>query len=1114
MRSILRPGMLLAVLLPALLTTGPRWDVFSQETASAPTWVVTGQVLDAASGEPLPGAVVCHRQSTVSDEEGRFRFEIPAEDKPVIWISAKADGHQGRGLKWNAGTDNGRPVTIRLPRALQLRGRVVDEVGEPVGGAEVRVRMADRDDLWDEKPVSIYTTSSTGGFRSRDFRVTGYELRVEAEGYAVAFLRVGAEEAHEPLEVVLHRGALLTGRVMSPEGSPLPDARLLLAATPDDPGRWASARREVLFETTTERSGGFRFPRLPKMKLDLEATAPGWAPTRLPSVEIPPDGALDLGEIRLQPAVSLEGRVEDPQGRPIPDAAVASEREHSTESRPLAALPAVATDERGRFAIDGLRTGEALQLEVKRQGYLGASVNAFASASTPVKIVLTPEARISGVVMWPDGKPAAEVFLRGALRTKPDTSAREIYGRADTEGRFVLDGLREGQVSLVAVTASGQGDWSSIPKSFPVAQGAQLDAGRLVLEPAGEVSGRVLDPTGQPRPDARVVLRRRTKEGAAIEDSWRTDVGGGFVFGSIAPGPWEISVYANGGRAQTRDIEVRPGQQWIELDLPADERLRISGRVVDAEGNPVASSDLFYDREGGAGGITGTGADGRFSLAWRVEPGVYRLAASAPGWAKTELEQPVILEDRPIEGIEIRLHRGASLSGRLTGIETSQLGRVSVEATIQSPTDYQQVTGEVGFDGRYRIVGLSPGTWKIRARGPDGLLAVEEVVVGVEDGALSRDLRFVPGETLRGRVLLNGEPVAGLELHLRTEPSHVDHRTVTDGGGRFEFTGLEPGHYVLGGIDRATGLQVQREVEIPTADELLLASDATVVRGRVLGAEGEGAPVPGVSVLLSPLDPGALGNGVATDERGRFAATVSPGHFRLALSHPEAGARVIEFEAEGPDLDLGDLVLAPGGALNLELRWNVPSPPEPSPSERGPGDEKLGLQALLLAGSNRGPVVERFVMVEPGKPVRLEGLPPGSWRLVLFSWRTGVASLPVTVSEGITPKPLVVTLPPPTAVRVRIPALGADSDSAQPAELVVRDAQGERFPVPVFVQGESPSAPVNGFGDPTALVAGDEVVIALLPPGTWTVEVTAGDGRHWRGKVTTRPEEVAELDLE
>jgi hypothetical protein len=36
----------------------------------------------------------------------------------------------------------------------------------------------------------------------------------------------------------------------------------------------------------------------------------------------------------------------------------------------------------------------------------------------------------------------------------------------------------------------------------------------------------------------------------------------------------------------------------------------------------------------------------------------------------------------------------------------------------------------------------------------------------------------------------------------------------------------------------------------------------------------------------------------------------------------------------------------------------------------------------------------------------------------------------------------------------------------------------------------------------------------LLPPGTWTVEVTAGDGRHWRGKVTTRPEEVAELVLE
>ena len=179
--------------------------------------------------------------------------------------------------------------------------------------------------------------------------------------------------------------------------------------------------------TTTERGEGFHFPRLPNRRFDLEVTAPGWAPTMLPSVEIPPRGALDLGTIRLQPAVSLEGRVEDPQERPIPDAAIAPEREHSSEPRPLAALPAVATDERGRFAIDGLRAGEALRLEVKRRGYLGASVNALASASTPIKIVLTPEARISGVVVWPDGKPAAEVSLRGALLSALLQRARQQH---------------------------------------------------------------------------------------------------------------------------------------------------------------------------------------------------------------------------------------------------------------------------------------------------------------------------------------------------------------------------------------------------------------------------------------------------------------------------------------------------------------------------------------------------------------------------------------------------------------------------------------------------------------------------------------------------------------
>lgn len=111
MRGILRPGMLLAALLPALLTTSPGWDVDSQETASPPTWVVTGQVLDAVSGEPLPGAVVRHRESTVSDQEGRFRFEIPAEDQPVIWIYA---GRDLAARHRNAGSDSGTWGRLRF----------------------------------------------------------------------------------------------------------------------------------------------------------------------------------------------------------------------------------------------------------------------------------------------------------------------------------------------------------------------------------------------------------------------------------------------------------------------------------------------------------------------------------------------------------------------------------------------------------------------------------------------------------------------------------------------------------------------------------------------------------------------------------------------------------------------------------------------------------------------------------------------------------------------------------------------------------------------------------------------------------------------------------------
>ena len=72
--------------------------------------------------------------STVSDAEGRFRFEQLAGTSFTVW--GRAPGF-GDGVKERAAP--GDPVELILPAVRTLTGEVRDEAGQPVPSATVRV---------------------------------------------------------------------------------------------------------------------------------------------------------------------------------------------------------------------------------------------------------------------------------------------------------------------------------------------------------------------------------------------------------------------------------------------------------------------------------------------------------------------------------------------------------------------------------------------------------------------------------------------------------------------------------------------------------------------------------------------------------------------------------------------------------------------------------------------------------------------------------------------------------------------------------------------------------------------------------------------------------------
>ncbi|MBW8714028.1 MAG: carboxypeptidase regulatory-like domain-containing protein, partial [Acidobacteria bacterium] len=159
----------------------------------------------------------------------------------------------------------------------------------------------------------------------------------------------------------------------------------------------------------------------------------------------------------------------------------------------------------------------------------------------------------------------------------------------------------------------------------------------------GSVKGRVVDGvSGGPVARARVTLMGSTRAMVV------TDAGGAFAFANLPPGPINISVdkstylntsYPTRGRtfrSSMRPVMLTDGQALDGVTIPVFHGGSISGRVVDANGDPVDYAQIGVLRIPAPGRIgnpqmrSGTSTDdrGEFRIG-RLEPGTYIVQASA-----------------------------------------------------------------------------------------------------------------------------------------------------------------------------------------------------------------------------------------------------------------------------------------------------------------------------------------------------------------------------------------------------------------------------------------------------------------------------------------------------
>ncbi|HEX5759169.1 MAG TPA: carboxypeptidase-like regulatory domain-containing protein, partial [Thermoanaerobaculia bacterium] len=699
---------------------------------------------------------------------------------------------------------------------------------------------------------------------------------------------------------------------------------------------------------------------------------------------------------------------------------------------------------------------------------------------------LQPAVRIGGRVVDPAREPIAGArVILSADRRRGGAMSMRTAGRAtsDDEGRFLFEEVEPGTLRVMASAEGRQPAELAGVQALPGRDVADLE---LMLAPGASVSGRVLDAEGRPaagvtvqpvedvRPGTSQVYRGTTADG----DGW-------YVLDGLATGPRSIAAEDEQGQRAVGELDVRPGDNRLDLRLAGGSE--VAGRVVDADGTPVpgAAVELLPAGREWTRLQATTGADGAFRFEG-IEPGEYRARASKGGYATVDSE-PLRIASAPVGGLELRLAAGGAIVGRVLGLEPEALAHVEVGAFRREAMERRST--RVDFEGRFRLAAVAPGEWRVSAEVPGtGRRAEGRVTLPPGASEVTLDLDFTSGFTLSGRVVRGDAPAPGAVVTAEGSDVADGGEAQTDRDGLFRITGLDAGSYEVAA--QAGTAVVHQKLTLEADREVVLELAGAAVAGRVVDA-ADRAPLAGVAVRLESADeePRSLWwlnrTAVTTDGEGRFRlAEVAAGRWRLRFESDgyAAAAREVTMR-EGVDVEEVEVALEGTSGLVVEVVGAA-------------GGAPSGVRLAVVDGAGKAILAGWFETGLEGR-VRLKTVPAGSFEVLALAEGLAVGRAAAVVPGA----PVRLALPPAAAVELRVPALAGNPALVK---VVARGADGAplRFP---------------GWGDRVDsewnMTSGRRRLDGL-PPGAWTIEVRAPDGRVWTGGVTLAPLQTAELVLE
>ncbi|ANM28429.1 hypothetical protein ABI59_00470 [Acidobacteria bacterium Mor1] len=592
------------------------------------------------------------------------------------------------------------PLEVELVAASDVSGWVIDDEGEPIAGAKVTLKQSRSMQMGDRVMMFMTQnqsdTDSDGKFLFEDVEPGKISLSAVAPGWQEQKredIEVVRGEDLEDVEIPLIPGAVLEGRITTPDGQPAIGADVSVVAEDATPFRMPGS--------PVDGDGYYRLEGLVPGTVSVEANHAEYART-VKDTEVK-EGLNEL-DLAFEGGQEVQGRLVGSDGKPVPGAQVRL----AAPERYWGGFSATTAGD-GTFTIGGVKDG-TYRLSASAESYATYrgtdDIVVSGQPVTGLEIVLDRGAILTGKILGVEESKLGDVEIEAVSRSGGGFAG----GAVDYQGNYRLENLAAGTWEVRAqIARSGR----SARGEVTIEQGVQETTLDLQFEGGVTLEGRVTQ-ADQPVKEATVWLT-----GTDVDhQGWsETDHSGRYVVEGLKPGNYRLNLRQwQTGLSYSESVEVQ-GDREVDIEIPT---AVIQGRILDgADRSPLSGASVTV--ESSASNVVSmfpdygatSDLDGNFTVA-NVTDGTWTLRVQKKGYA-TETREVSVQSERDVENITISLNptEGLTLEVRLPGGQTPDEVRLAIlDGTGQSIMHGRYPTGEAG---KVRLSTVPAGSWRLVA---------------------------------------------------------------------------------------------------------------------------------------------------------------------------------------------------------------------------------------------------------------------------------------------------------------------------------------------------------------------------------------------------------------